>query len=357
MSDADLITRSDAVEMMTRQATFRPASFDAEKRTVRVTVSTGAVVRRRGYDELLALPDPKTIIDLPVLNTHRRGSLEDVLGRVVGAGQDGEGLWADVQISERHPWVLQGIEAGEFTAASIGYGEAAVTESTDPSTGRKVRTVTPEIREISFVPIPADPGARVRADGGTMEDDEIQTLTKPDDAERQRRSDIRTLVRSAGLDAEVADELIDDGADVTKAKAAIFDKTQERRRSAPVIRTHQPQNDDPAMITRRHADAMAFRMAGGELPDDAREFVGMTMKERAAESLTRAGISTRGMNTDELLTRAGEHSTSDFPNIVANAINKVALSGYQAAESPMKRLSRQRLVSDFKDVTSVRVGE
>ena len=52
---------------------------------------------------------------------------------------------------------------------------------------------------------------------------EVTQTVSPDVAEQTRRRDIRALVRTAGLDAQVADDLIDAGADMTRAKAEIFD--------------------------------------------------------------------------------------------------------------------------------------
>ena len=78
-----------------------------------------------------------------------------------------------------------------------------------------------------------------------------------------------------------------------------------------------------------------------ELPDDARQYVNMSLRDMAAESLAREGVSTRGMSADEVFTRAA-HTSSDFPLVVSNAANKVALDTYKAAESPLKILCRQR---------------
>lgn len=186
---------------------------------------------------------------------------------------------------------------------------------------------------------------------------EVLETTAPDDAEKTRRTEIRALVRSAGLGPEVADDLIDAGADLTRAKAEVFDAVQERRRSAPIIRSHAPANDDPAVITRRQSDALATRMAGGECPEDARQYLNVSLRDMAVESLTRSGVSTRGMSADEVFTRAAAHTTSDFPLVVSNAANKVALETYRAAESPLKSLCRQRTLPNFKPSQSIRLGE
>lgn len=348
----------DSTTLLTRRASFAPATLDRENRTVRVTVSTGADVRRRGYIERLRLPDPQTIVGLPVLNAHRQDDLGNVLGRVVAAGVDDGGLWADVKISERAAWLMTEIEAGIITQASLGYTEGPATESVDPTTRQRVRTFTPNVREISFVPIAADAGARVRSQSMA---DEIETqeptrqVRRAED--RTRMKEIRSLTRSAGLDPEVADDLIDQNATVEEAKAALWDAMQTRRRSAPVIRTHAPANDDPAVILERRAEALHVRMAGGEPKPEVRQYMGESMLDMARDSLARAGVSTRNMSADEVFTRAGELNTSDFTTLVSNAMGKSALAAYQAAQSPLKRLGRQRSLSNFKTATSIRLGE
>ena len=150
---------------------------------------------------------------------------------------------------------------------------------------------------------------------------------KPDDLndaatlERTRRTDIRTLVRTAGLTADVADNLIDDGADLGTAKATVWDAVQTRAK--PVIRTHQAANDDPAVITRRQSDALTVRMTGGQPAPEIRAHMSESLLDMARGSLARAGISTRGMTADETFTRAA-HGRSDFPLVVSNAMGKVA---------------------------------
>jgi len=75
----------------------------------------------------------------------------------------------------------------------------------------------------------------------------------------------------------------------------------------------------------------------------------------ARDALTRSGVSVRGLSADEVLTRA--MSNSDFPLVVSNAMGKVAAQSYQAASSPLKVLSRQRVLPNFKESTSIRLGE
>lgn len=344
------------------EATMAPATFDADARTVEAVIATTTPVTRRDargtFAEVLDFStlDLSNADTLRVLDSHRTASVRDAIGTVQAVRVDGEQLVATLRLSAADDVkpVLQRIADGTIRGVSIGYRATRWTETQSGGT----RTKRPErwaLTEVTLTSNPADPAATLRQKEAIVPKDGTQPPTV-DVAEQTRRSEIRSLVRSAGLEPQVADDLIDAGADLTRAKAEIFDAQQTHQRSAPIIRSHAPANDDPAVITRRQSDAVAYRMAGGELPDDARQYVNMTLREMAVESLARQGVSTRGMSSDEVFTRAA-HTSSDFPLVVSNAANKVALDTYKAAESPLKALCRQRTLPNFKESNAIRLGE
>lgn len=354
-------------DTLTRAAPTRPNTWNADTRTVSAVIATPSPVRRRDargpFLEILTadtlnLPASE---GLPVLDSHRTATVRDTLGRVRSIALEGGSVTAVLEMTaaEDAAPVVQRIADGTVSGVSIGYRVAGWTEK--QTTAGRVKTPTAwTITEVTLTSNPADPSARLRhKEESPMPDEILETETvSPEAAEQTRRTDIRALVRSANLDAQAADDLIDAGADITRAKAEIFDAVQDRRRAAPIIRSHAPANDDPATITRRQSDALAFRMgAGGDPADDVRPFLNLSLRDMAIDALTRSGISTRGMSADEVFTRAGEHTTSDFPLTVSNAMGKVALDTYRAAESPLKALCRQRTLPNFKDSTSIRLGD
>ncbi|MCM2562498.1 Mu-like prophage major head subunit gpT family protein [Lutimaribacter sp. EGI FJ00015] len=347
------------LDLMTRRAAFRPSSLNRDNRTVRVTVSTGAAVQRRGYIERLTLPDPQTIVGLPVLNTHRQDGLDNLLGRVVAAGVDDAGLWADVQISERADWLLGEIEAGIVTSASIGYRQGKATRSTDPATGQPVRTITPEISEISFVPVPADKGATIRSN--QMENDEItveDTSTETRDDDRtQTRAAIRQIARSAGLTSEQADDMVDRELSITEARAEAFVAMQDRGRTTPRIRTATSEADNPATVLQRRADALFARVNGEAPSEEARPYMNESLRDMARACVEATGTSTRAMDADQLF-RAAMHTTSDFPQLLTSTGNRTLVAAYQAAQSPVKTtLARQSTLADFRPGTRLRLSD
>jgi HK97 family phage prohead protease len=349
---------------MTRAASTRPNSYDPATRTVSAVIATANPVQRRDargpFNEILTAGtlDLSAVEGLAVLDSHRTASVRDTLGRVRSIALEGDSVVALLELTaaEDAAPVLQRIADGTVSGVSIGYRVAGWTETNTPQ-GRVKSPTGWRITEVTLTSNPADPAARLRHQEESPMPDPVIETRPAEEAETQRRSGIRGLVRSAGLAPDVADQLIDQNADMTAAKAAVFDALADQRRSAPVIRTHTAQNDDPAVTMQRQAEALHVRMAGGEPKPEVRQYMGESLLDMARGSLARAGVSTRGMSPDETFTRAAEHTTSDFPNLVSNAMNKTALASYQAAASPLKTLGRQRSLSNFKTATAIRLGE
>ncbi|MBT9385628.1 HK97 family phage prohead protease [Pseudooceanicola sp. CBS1P-1] len=336
-------------------------TFDPKMRTVEAVIATTTPVMRRDergvFAEVLdmATLDLSNAASLRLLDSHRTNSVRDTLGTVTAVRVEDNRLFATLCLSAADDVapVLQRIADGTLRGVSIGYTVARWIESRTGGT-RTRRPAQWALTEVTLTSNPADPAATLRQKEAIVPNDVTDTILV-DDAEKTRRSDIRTLVRSAGLEPQVADDLIDAGADMTRAKAEVYDALQTRRSATPIIRSHAPANDDPAVINRRQADAVAFRMAGGTVPEDARQYLDVSLRDMAIDSLARQGVSTRGMSTDEVFTRAA-HTSSDFPLVVSNAAGKVALEAYQAAESPLKALCRQRTLPNFKESTGIRLG-
>lgn len=342
-----------------RRAMTRPSTLDRAARTVEAVVATTAPIPARdarGQVFEVLSPDGFDAADatgLPVLDNHRNASVRDTIGTVQAARWDGDELVATLRLSEAEDVnpVLVRIADGTLTGASVGFTVQRWTESTEG--GRRIKTARAwTLREITLTSTPADPAATIRSKSRGDEMNEHVTPPDPDEAERQRRSDIRSLIRSAGLPGETADDLIDQGADLTTAKAAVHDHTTTRSR--PVIRVHGDSGDDPAVIQRRQADALSCRMSGTAPADDARAYMGLGLRDLARDCVERSGTSTRMMGDDERVRAA--LTTSDFPEIVSNAMNKTAAEAYEIAVSPLKAVARQRNLSDFKESKTVRLG-
>ena len=346
-----------ADDVRTRSATARPTTWNAETRTVEAIISTGAGVMRRDgrgpYVEALDLStiDPKSLRDLPILDGHATGSVRHTIGVVVSARHEPEGLVAVLRIGmadDIEP-IAQRIAEGLIRNVSIGY--AVTSERESVVDGRRVKTVVPRIREISLVVNGADPGAQLRT---APMPENIETEVVP--TEGAEAAKIRSLAELAKKPDEWAEDVITRGLGVEDARALIHAEAMEAAKAAPRIRTASvgASNDDPSVVTRRMGDAMAVRMGGGDAAPELRQFMDQSMIDMARRSLELAGTSTRGLSVDDVLTRA--MTTSDFPIAVGNAMGKVAADAYQAAESPLKSLFRQRTLPNFKPSQSIRLG-
>ncbi|MEM0978421.1 MAG: prohead protease/major capsid protein fusion protein [Pseudomonadota bacterium] len=341
-----------------------PDTWDEEARTVEAVILTEAPVRRfdrQGeFIEILdpLAFDPSKFAGLPVLDSHRTDTVKSIVGTVLSARVEGNAIVGMLQITsadDAEP-IRQRIADGSIRGTSIGYTVEEY-KLGPKSNGLRTKIATSAtLIEITLTATPADPNAGLRAQNGGLKMPETG-LASEAETTTLTRSETRTLCRQAGLSAEQADKIIDEhNGNVDATKSAVLDATLELSRQKPRIRVHSGGADDPKIIQQRQSDALAYRMIGGELPDASRDFVETSIMDMARASLTRSGVTIAGLSTDEILQRAA-HTTADFPLTVSNAVNKVALETYQAAQSPLKTLSRQRTLPNFKESTSIRLGE
>lgn len=340
------------IHIETRAATIAPATLNRDDGTVDVVLSTGAPVKRAGYVERLAI-DPAAVTiapRLPVLDSHRQGSISDVKGRVENVRFEAGQIVATLRISD--PAALAAIERGDVTGVSIGYRVTRWQDSTD-ATGQRARTATAwELVEASLVAIPADPQALIRSAALPQ-----NTVTAPDAATVETRAAIRAIATTAGLDAAWADSQIDSGADVTNARNAAFEAMAQRSAAQPIrTATVGASGDDPVVIHARQVEALSARMMGTAPTEAARPFMQMGLADYARDALTRSGtVGVAMMGREELLQRA-MHTVSDFPELLTGAGNRVLADAYRRAESPLKQLARQRTAADFRPLSTLKVG-
>ena len=355
-------------DLFTRRATFAPTSAHDEDRTVDVTWTTGAPVRRRDgagpYLERLSLDpahvDVAALIGGPVLDGHGQESVERILGVVTAASVDGTRGTATLQFSPRAAAVFEDVKAGILRHVSVGYTVDRWQDARED--GMRVRTAvrwTP--KELSIVALPADAGATTRGDP-TMKPKTPHS--EADDGALETRAaanaEIRTLVAAAGLERSVADALIDRGATVDVAKAELLDTLITRDDGAPI--RHQrialgTDHDAPDARLERMGEALFARMTGTIPKDAAKPYMHKRCVDLAAELLTCRGVrGLAGASPDTILTRA-MHTTSDFPTLLTSTGNRVLLAAFEAAPNPLKMLARRTTIGDFRTKTTVKLSE
>jgi phage head maturation protease len=333
-------------DLLTRRATFEPTTFDASSNTIRVVFSAGADVARRDlggeFVERLSLAPESVDLSLlrgaPVLNNHDRYSgVEAILGVVEDAHVDGQRGEAVIRFGNRPEiaGIIADIRAGIIRNVSVGYSVEEWRESRE--NGKRVKTATRWTpREISFVPLGADPAATIRSHGGG----EMQ----------ENRSDLqvqaRNIAAALALPEATADEVATRHNNLDGVRSELI---AEAARRQPVI-----DNRGPAVVVRDASEGLIQRMSDGiysqlnpaHEPREGREFAYARFTDLARRLLQERGLSTLGSPT-ELLTRA-MHTTSDFSTLLSELFNK-SLFTLRAAPSPITQVFRRTTMADFRN--------
>lgn len=397
-------------------------TVDKEKRTVELVWTTGARVQRYDwfndepfFEELSLAPSSVRLDRLnngaPLLNTHGRYSLEDVIGVVENASVDGKEGRATVRFSERDDVkpIFNDVAAGIIRNVSVGYKVNKVEKSRDASGVLTVRVVDWEPQELSLVPIGADAGAGVRstekgravypceiidttpavpatqrkvpsmtpeelaaqklaADKKEQEERERAVAQAASDkaaaAERSRISAIRALCKQHNL-RELEDELIGTedkkGKTIDEARAAVLAKLAEKTEQTPIRSGHEGNivtvTDEVAVRRALMSNALLHRANPGviKLEDGARQYAGYTLRELMRRCLELRGVNTEGLSFNRMWERTYE-SGADLPNIVLDAANKSLRAAYESTPRSFVPFTRRGTAPDFKNMNRIQVS-
>ncbi len=355
----NFFTRADTAELLMREATFGARSWNEAERTFEVVFAAGAGVERmdpRGaYVERLDLnQDWSSFRGAPVLNSHKRNDVGDILGSVISAQTVSGEARAVIRMSKRAEAeaVVQDILAGHVRAVSVGYTVDQWKNSTEGS--KRVRTAakwTP--KELSIVAVAADTRAHIRS-----QQMDIQTGDPVITDRAAINTDIRSIARITSLPQQWVDTQIDLCATVDQARAAAFEELKKRSAPGASIRTATASitgfdGNDPAIRSRAIGEALATRLTGQTPPELARDFVGLTSVELCRELLRTSGLSTVG-SPGVIVERA--MTTSDLPALMGDAINRSMRLAYQAVPSALKLVARQRTASDFRMIHRIQLS-
>lgn len=398
--------------LMSRSAPV--GSVDADARTLDVVFSTGSTVRRTraiGFDA--RIPYDETIIvsadavnmerlnaGAPVLDSHENWTTLSQIGVVERAWIDGANAMARVRfpqegIDPSADRLFALVSDGIVRNVSVGYSQDVVriiaAEKRDDVERRIVERWTPY--EISFVTIPADVGAQVRSEDARQDGTRLspaviistspKTRTKengmpvaseimpaapavtdpvtsplpagPDlSAERQRSAEITDLATRHNLDAALMQRGIREGMTVEQFRAHAFDALAAQQPFASHIRVERDETE-----TRRAAmeESLALRLgASGQPSEAARGYMDMSFVELAAERLGLRRFGSSYAAREEVL-RSAMHTTSDFPILLENAVNRSLGSSYQLALPTYREIAVREDFNDFRPHTTVSVGD
>jgi hypothetical protein len=201
---------------------------------------------------------------------------------------------------------------------------------------------------------PTDPAAAARA--------AIET-------ERGRVADITDLATRHGMPAAFAAEHVRKGTAIGEVRTLVLDHVAAEAAKRG-INPRAQLGTDAAETARNAVEAAIMLRANPQAikPDtevsrtllaSAREFRGMTLLEigrvyvedttgRRLRGLSKMDLAGHLLGLGQQRDAGGQMSTSDFPSILANVINKRLRSAYEVAPQNWKQISRQSNAPDFK---------
>ena len=193
------------------------------------------------------------------------------------------------------------------------------------------------------------------------QEESARALEQGRQEEATRQAEIRKAVKLAGLSEEIAERLaVNPKVTLDQARAEIF-KELEKNTSTRTFNSHQIEEKSMEQkLARRKAitNALLHRMNPGQykLGEGENVFVHGSVLDLARKVLSMEGVSNvNDLSRSELVRRA-LHSTSDFPEILANTAGKALRDAYEGAPNTYSPFVTQRIVEDFKQVTSLQLS-
>lgn len=225
MRDGYLYGQRDGAQgqrnLTVQQMTLRADSIDEEARSVEAVLSTEQptqVVDMREWrviDEVLRADGLQIPSQVPLLDSHMRGGVDNVLGSVRNVRVENDQIVGRLFFATHNDRAEQAWEMtrqGHLTDVSVGYrvesyvdipsgGSETVKGKQYRAGNRKLRITTKwSTREVSLVPIGADDAAKIRQD-------EAATQQRSDEQERTEimKKELRKYLESLGLRAEATE--------------------------------------------------------------------------------------------------------------------------------------------------------
>ena len=398
--------RTQGSQLHSRAATFTPSTWDPEARTVELIFTTGADVERRDWwtgqrfiERLDVTPDAVDLSRLnaggPLLNAHQSWDLGTQIGVVERAWiANGEGR-ALVRLSGREDVapIVQDIADGILRNVSVGYWVNAWAVQEASANSAEIRTATRWTPgEISLVPVPADPGAQLRAatpstraapaaptqearmaepttEPGGQQAAPIETRAAPPAAPpapaAATLADLEAIAERSGLGPDWVLASLRGNVTLDAARDLAIDALAGRRAPATSGTTVQVTQDESVNRREGMVGWLLHRAAPGQHPlqGPAEHFRGLSLLDLARESLEAANVRTRGWSPFDVAraalnlpgSRAGG-TTSDFPNLLGNYQSKRLIAAYGVAMRGFTMWARRRDLPDFKTASTIELG-
>ncbi len=352
---------------------WRPQSANEASRSVEVVFSSGADVLRQSMfgDYIERLRIDADSVDLsrlrtgaPVLDSHQRDGVRNVLGTVSDAWIEGDRGVARVRFSERAADVWNDVREGILRQVSIGYSRDAEVELDETINGVPVREVTRLTPyEISFVSIGADPHAQVRSH-------EVTTAVRPQEDEQMRVTDIEGerarcayIVENCerlGLPAEFRRELIDKGISRAEAAERILEyKANEPGQVEEIDHRIEFSDSRARDFVSDAAEGLAVRERVLKSTDNAnaREFAGLSFLEVAQRAAGINGTDLRGTRDHMKLLQRAWNTSSTLSDTVAAFSTRSMMEAYETPPRTFLDAFRESTSRNFRANERIRLSD
>ncbi|UVO34682.1 HK97 family phage prohead protease [Bradyrhizobium arachidis] len=360
-----------------------PSSYDAKSRSADAVISMGSPVKRfYGIEKLRISPDAVDLsrmasAGIPLLDSHNQRGIENHLGRFTRTWFKDGALMGRLQFNDTERGRLaEGMVArGEIAGISAGYivtkwsitdGEGNVL---DPEKDR-IRmdddltfTATRwELLEASLVTVPADASAMIRSLDAASPSPVTGPLARM--KSRQRMIDAQA---SLTVGSHQPQPQINSAASAQTPQRITQENTMSR---IQIVRDERDGVADAMQIalTTRILASSGFDYRGPkdrygkahfeQHKDQARQYMNLSLVEQAATSIGYRGHTFSMSTVDKLrVFERAFNSTSDFPNIFSNALNKALLARYSLVMPTYRQLAVERPFKDFRPHPQVRTGD
>lgn len=240
-------------------------------------------------------------------------------------------------------------------------------EHTDEQTDDGQKTETRGIPPISITPKSTTMEPNEQGNQNPTPINEAQVREAAMKSERERVTSIRGIATKAGLPADVSNAMIErateEGVSLEAFRAQVLDAVIQRQeiinntRVTGMDETDNKRDAVQASLIIRAGSGVA---GGVKLTDQertlARQERGKTLLDLCKDSCVRAGISTTGLNTMEIVARAFTSSSSDFPVLLEGTARRILEANYEEAPFTWNQFCAIGTVSDFRDTTRLRMG-
>lgn len=182
------------------------------------------------------------------------------------------------------------------------------------------------------------------------------------DAERVRSETILQMATAHRIAPDIAQAAIRANKTVEEFRAIALDEIRKANEANTVFSVHAvPRQDDPSMNSKRNdaiVGALLHRIQPGkfQIEGDSRLFAHSSLLDVARSLLEMQGVDCRGLSKNDLAKRAF-HTTSDFPMIMDQTVQRLVRESYRAAPQRWRPLGNQVTAPDFKPMQSMTTGE